>query len=166
MNDNVEPSAPFAGITRIRFCGCDLSLRGGTPVEADGTFEGMAVASGTQVAERLLDAFAERDFDAAADLFAGDGQLRALVPQAVREDEGPEAIANRFRFWWDELTELELLEREAARFHDRTTIRYRWRGRDPEDGWVEVEQEGYIRLGADGKIAAMNIVCSGFIPVA
>ena len=126
----------------------------------------MATVTGTQVAERFLDALEAHDYDAAAELFASDGRLRALVPQALREDEGPEAVANRFRFWWDELAELELLEREAARFHDRTRIRYRWRGRDPEDGWIEVEHQGYLRLDADGRIAAMNVVCSGFIPVA
>jgi hypothetical protein len=126
----------------------------------------MATVAGTQVAERFLDALEALDFDAAAELFGEDGRLRALVSQAVRDDEGSEAIANRFRFWWDELAELELLEREAARFHDRTRIRYRWRGRDPEDGWIEVEQEGYLRVGPDGRIVAMNVVCSGFLPVA
>ena len=143
-----------------------ISAREGTPVATDATFEVMATVTGTQVAERFLDALEAHDFDAAAELFASDGTLRALVPQALREDEGPEAVANRFRFWWDELAELELLEREAARFHDRTHIRYRWRGRDPEDGWIEVEQKGFLRLDADGRIAAMNVVCSGFIPVA
>jgi len=126
----------------------------------------MATVTGTQVGERFLDALEAQDFDAAAELFAPDGRLRALVPQALRDDEGPDAVANRFRFWWDGLAELELLEREAARFHDRTRIRYRWRGRDPEDGWVEVEQEGYLRLDADGRIAVMNVVCSGFVAVA
>jgi hypothetical protein len=126
----------------------------------------MAAVTGTQVAERLLDAFEALDFDAAAELFAADGRLRALVSQALREDEGPEAIANRFRFWWDELEDLQLLERHAERFHDRTAIRYRWRGRDAEDGWIEVEQKGYVRTDRGGTIVAMNIVDSGFVPVA
>jgi hypothetical protein len=143
-----------------------ISAREGTPVGHDGTFDVMVAVTGTQVAERFLDALAALDFDVAAALFADDGRLRALVPQAVREDEGPEAIANRFRFWWDALEDLELVERHAERFHDRTAIRYRWRGRDADDGWVEVEQSGYFRLGSAGEIVAMNVADSGFIPVA
>jgi hypothetical protein len=141
-----------------------FSAREGTPVEVDATFEVMATVTGTQVAERFLDALEALDFEAAAELFAEDGRLRALVPQNVRDEEGPDAIANRFRFWWDDLDDLQLVERHAERLHDSTAIRYRFRGRDREDGWVEQEQAGYLRVDG-GKIVAMNVVCSGFIPV-
>ena len=143
-----------------------ISAREGTPVEANGTFGVMAAVTGTQVAERFLDALEALDFDAAAELFDDDGRLRALLPEAVREEEGADAIANRFRFWWDALDDLQLIDRHAERLHDRTAIHYRLRGRDTEDGWIEVEYRGFLRLGAENRIAAMNVVCSGFVPVA
>ena len=125
----------------------------------------MSAVTATRTAERLLDALAALDFDAAAELFGEEGRLRALVPTALREETGAGAIADRFRLWWDDLADLQLIERETGRFHDRIFLRYRWRGRDPEDGWVEVEQQGWLTLAPDGTIAALNVVCSGFVPV-
>lgn len=126
----------------------------------------MAAVTGTQVAERFLDALEARDFYVAAQLFAEDGWLRTLGPQRLHEDEGPDMVDSRFNFSWGDLDQLELVSREVARVHDRTAIRFRWRGRDPDDGWIEVEQSGYLRLGGDGRIIVMNVADSGFIPVA
>lgn len=114
-------------------------------------------------AARLFDAMADRDYDAIAACFAPGARLRALVPKALRDDEGPAAIAERFRFWWGELEDFELAETETEPVEDRVRIRFRVRARDPEDGWVVQEQSGYL-TAADGLVTALNTVCSGFRP--
>ena len=45
---------------------------------------------------RLLDAIGAQDFAAMEACFAPAARLRAMVPSAVREDEGPAAIGARF----------------------------------------------------------------------
>lgn len=117
------------------------------------------------VAGAFVDALARRDFDAIGDCFSPAARMRALVPQRLRDETGPGAIAERFRFWYADLGEFELVESEVDAIADRVRIRYRVRGVDPEDGAVVQEQEGYATVD-DGRIAAMNLVCSGFRPAA
>jgi ketosteroid isomerase-like protein len=82
-------------MTRIRFNGCDLShAPRGTPVGADGS-----VATVSDVVDRFLDAVGARDFDAIAACFHDDAKMRALVPSRLRDESGPDAIAERYRFW-------------------------------------------------------------------
>ncbi len=123
----------------------------------------MASVASTAAAERFLQALEERDFDRIASCFTPDAQLRALVPTALREDEGSAAVAERFRFWLDELTDFAVTESAANEFADRVHLRYRMRGIDPEDGAVMCEQHAYLTV-ENGAISAMNLVCSGWLP--
>ena len=43
-------------------------------------------------------------------------------------------------------------------------FRYRFRGFDSEDGWTVMEQTGFVDA-AEGRIAAIDLVCSGDRPV-
>lgn len=113
---------------------------------------------------RFLDALAARDFEGLADCFTPDAKLRALVPTRVREDDGPEAIAERFRFWVGEIEDFRLSESDVEPVADRVRVRYRLEGKDPEDGVGLMEHHGYLTL-ADGRIEALNLVCSGFRPL-
>jgi ketosteroid isomerase-like protein len=42
----------------------------------------------TEIANRVLDSLSRRDFAALAETFSEDGELRGLVPTALREAEG------------------------------------------------------------------------------
>jgi ketosteroid isomerase-like protein len=119
---------------------------------------------GADAPSRFLDALAARDFDAIGACFAPDAKLRALVPHTVREDDGPAAIAQRFRFWIGDLTVYELVGPESDPVSDRVHVRYRLRGIDADEGPGFMEQHGYMAV-EDGKITALNLVCSGFRPL-
>jgi hypothetical protein len=123
----------------------------------------VATVASTAVAERFLQALGARDFDGIAACFAPDGRLRALVPTALREDEGGDAVAERFRYWVGELTDFAISDTAVEEFIDRLHVRYRMSGIDPEDGAVMCEQHGYLTL-EDDAITAMNLVCSGWRP--
>lgn len=123
----------------------------------------MTTATPTGTVARFLDALAARDFDAVGACFAADARLRALVPARLRDEEGPDAIRDRFAYWYGGLGDFELTTAEAEVFADRIRVRYAACGVHPKDGPVVQEQEGYATV-VDGKIATLNVVCSGFRP--
>jgi SnoaL-like domain len=117
----------------------------------------------SEVVERFLRSLETRDYDALADCFADASMLRALVPTRVREEQGAEAIAARFRFWLDEYEDYQVVDSDVERFADHEQLHYRIRAVDPEDGPGVLEQRGYAIVD-DGRIATLNVVCSGFRP--
>jgi SnoaL-like protein len=133
------------------------------PGRFKGTLSTVATVSSTAVAEQFLQALEARDFERIASCFVEVSRLRALVPTALREDEGSAAVAARFRLWVGELTDFTVTDTAVDDFVDRIHVRYRMRGIDPDDGAVTCEQQAYLTL-EDGAIAAMNLVCSGWRP--
>ena len=120
----------------------------------------MTTIHARDVASGFLEAFSRRDFDGIAATFAEDGRLRGLVPPGLREAEGREAIAERFRIWNDDVEDWELLETDAGDFADVVKLRWRVASTDPELGRTVYEQTAYAEIDAGG-IAWMNLVCSG-----
>lgn len=118
----------------------------------------------TDAANRLLDGIAKRDFAAIEACFASAASMRVLTPRGLRELTGREAAAERFRAWFAGLEDFELLDSDVGEVADRIHIRWRTRGRDPEQGWQENEHTGYAALDEDGRIVALNISCAGFRP--
>jgi hypothetical protein len=112
---------------------------------------------------RLLDAIGAQDFARMEGCFASSARLRAMVPSMLREEEGAAAIVARFRLWWEDLEQVELVESELEPMADCVRLRYRLRAHDRDDGWVTVEQTGYFHA-EDGGISVLNLVCSGFRP--
>ena len=118
----------------------------------------------TEVGARFLEALASRDYEALAGCFALDGTLRAIVPPGVREADGREAIAARFRLWTEDVAEYEIVESEATPFADVLRLRWAVKGVDPELGRNAYEQTAYAEV-ADGEIARMRLACSGHRPL-
>jgi ketosteroid isomerase-like protein len=137
-----------------------ISAASAAPRFFDGT-----VAAMSDVVERFLNSLETRDFETLADCFAPDAKLRALLPSRIREEDGRDAIQARYRFWLGKLGDYELLRTASDSVVDRALVRYRVRGVDPEDGLSEMEQHGYATV-EDGRITALNVVCSGFRPLA
>lgn len=120
----------------------------------------MTTTHARDVASGFLDAFSQRDYDGIAATFAEDGRLRGLVPPGLREADGREAIAERFRIWNDDVEDWELLESEIEDLADIVKLRWRVASTDPELGRTVYEQTAYAEID-EGGIAWMNLVCSG-----
>jgi hypothetical protein len=120
----------------------------------------VSTAQASDVATRFLDALARHDFGAVGAAFAPDGRLRGLVPTALRELEGREAIAERFELW---AGDGEVLESGYEDFADVVKLRWRIVETSPDDERSVFEQTAYAEIGGQG-IAWMNLVCSGHRP--
>lgn len=120
----------------------------------------MTTAQASAVASRFLDALSHRDFDGLAATFKEDGRMRGLVPSALREAEGRDAVAERFRIWNSDVEDWELLESDIEELADVVKLRWRVASTDPELGRTVYEQTAYAEIDEDG-IAWMNLVCSG-----
>jgi hypothetical protein len=116
------------------------------------------------VGERFLEALGRRDYIDIASCFAHDATLRAIVPPGVREDDGADAIAARFRLWTEEIDDYELVERSVDGFADVLRIRYAARGIDPELGLCTFEQTAYAEVEG-GRITKLRLACSGDRPL-
>jgi hypothetical protein len=122
--------------------------------------------AGTEVGERFLEALKRRDYDAMAACFTADAALRSVVPPGVREDDGPDAIVQRFRLWTEEIEDYEVTDYAAVEFADVLRLSWSVRGNDPSVEFTPstFEQSAYADL-RDGRIAAMRLACSGDRPV-
>jgi ketosteroid isomerase-like protein len=119
----------------------------------------VTTAQTSDIATRFLEALSRRDFDGLAATFAPDGKLRGLVPSALREAEGRDAVAERFGIWND-AEEWELLDSEVEDFADVVKLRWHVASTDPEQGRLVYEQTAYAGI-EEGGIVWMNLVCSG-----
>ena len=120
----------------------------------------MSTAHASDVASRFLDALARHDFDALGVSFTLDGRLRGLVPTALRELEGRDAIAERLEMWTGDG---DVIEADYEDFADVVKLRWRVRKTNQNGDPVVFEQTAYAKIGDDG-IAWMNLVCSGERP--
>ena len=120
------------------------------------------VVDTTMIANRFLDSLSRRDFAALAETFSEDGELRGLVPTALREAKGRAAIAERFSIWHDG-ADWQLLETELEPFADVIRIRWRVAATSPDEGRITFEQIAYAEISEEG-IARMRLVCSGERP--
>jgi len=120
----------------------------------------MSTARATAVTGRFLDALERRDFEQLGATFKPAGRFRGLVPSALREAEGPEAVAERFRIWNGDAEDWELLESDTEQLADVVRLRWRVASTDPELGRTVYEQTAYAGVDDEG-IAWMNLVCSG-----
>src|SRR3954462_14964903 len=116
------------------------------------------------VAGTFLESLATQDFPRLAATLAEDAVLTALVPSGLKQWLGPEEIGARFRFWFGEVSEFELIDAVVGEVGPR--LHLRWRVSVSADrvdgGWFVVEQQGYADPGPDGRLAALSLLCSGF----
>jgi SnoaL-like domain len=123
----------------------------------------MRRSSATDPGGALVSALAERDFDRLAEALAPDVRMRALIPPGSVELSGAEPAAARFATWFGALDELELIRSGSDEVGDRLHVFYRLRVKRPGDSRKVVEQHVFCAID-DGRIAALDLVCSGFRP--
>ena len=117
-------------------------------------------------AAAFLQGLADQDFAQLSGALAADARLRALLPKGLREWTGDEEIAGQFARWFGDTTDFELVEATLGEVGGRLQLRWRLRLRAERlgPGWFTVEQHAYGDAGADGRLARLDLVCTGYRP--
>lgn len=115
------------------------------------------------IGEQFARAFAAKDAGALRDLLAPDVDFRALTPDKFWEARSAsevvdDVILGRWLARADHIDALESVEHDAV--VDRERVGYRLRGTN-DDGPFVLEQQAYFTV-ADGRIAWLRIMCSGY----
>lgn len=111
------------------------------------------------VGQRFLTAFAERDFATVQACFDREAKFRALIPPGVCEAADAAGATSHLHEWFGGADHFEIVSSALDPVVDRLHIGYRLRVHDA-DGWQIFEQQAYCDV-RDGKIAAMDLLCSG-----
>ncbi len=119
--------------------------------------------SAHDAAERLVGAIAARDYTRLFGVVAHDARLRYMIPSGPGQVAGAADVAAKYFEWFGDVDALEVQEVLVQRVSDRTSARYRFLLREG-GAWEVVEQQAYLDVDADGRIAAIDLLCSGFRP--
>ena len=103
------------------------------------------------------------DRDAAIATLAPAVRFRHLLPRSPREIWGADETVDVFLGWFGDARELEVQSLLVEPIADRTSVRYRVRLRE-NGGWEVVEQQQFLDMDETGRIAAIDLLCSGFRP--
>jgi hypothetical protein len=119
------------------------------------------------VAIAFLDAVATRDLDRLESLLHPDVWFRILLPRGAVDLHDVRAVVERFHEWYLTPSVVRLLDAEHHTMAGREHLRYRFALRPTwaPDTWHLIEQTGYARV-AEGRIRRLDLVCTGFHPVA
>jgi hypothetical protein len=114
----------------------------------------------------FLDGLAAQDFARLGGVLAANACLRALLPAGLREWAGADAIAHRFERWFGDTEDFELVEATAGEVGGRLHMNWRLRLRAERlgSGWFTVEQQAYADTDESGRIARLDLLCTGYRP--
>jgi TusA-related sulfurtransferase len=118
-----------------------------------------------EVGAAFLEALTTRDFTAARALLADGVRFRMLVPSELMTESDADATIGRFIGWFGKADTFEVEASTAGEVEGRATVTYRFRLHDA-DGWQVIEQHLMLDVGADARIAAIDLLCSGFRSIA
>jgi hypothetical protein len=120
-------------------------------------------SSASDLGALLVAALTERDFGRLAGTLAPDVRMRALIPPGPVELRGAEPAAAKFASWFGESNGLELVHSGSDEVGDRLHVFFRLRVKRPGEPWKVIEQHLFCALD-EGRITALDLVCSGFRP--
>ena len=116
------------------------------------------------LAGSFLESLAARDFARLRDALDDGVRLRALLPGGPQEWTGAEVIAGQFASWFGGTEDFELVESNAGEIGG--LLRLQWRLRLQAEqlgpGWFTVEQQAYADTNDDGRIAQVDLLCTGY----
>lgn len=116
-----------------------------------------------ETADRLIGAIAARDYGELLGVLARDARLRYMIPSGPGHVAGAADVAAKYFEWFGDVVALDIQEVLVERISDRMSARYRFLVREPE-AWEVVEQQAYLDLDGEGRIVAIDLLCSGFRP--
>jgi hypothetical protein len=125
-----------------------------------------SVAPESASAESFLAGLAAQDFAKLGGTLAAGACLRALLPSDFREWNGAEAIAHRFVRWFGDTEDFDFVEGGVGEVGGRLYLHWRLRLRAERlgRGWFTVEQQAYADTDESGRIARLDLVCTGYRP--
>ncbi len=88
-----------------------------------------------------------------------------LVPSGLLTESDADAAIGRFIGWFGDADSFEVEASSSGEVEGRTAIIYRFRLHDA-DGWQVIEQHLMLDVGADERIEAIDLLCSGFRSIA
>jgi hypothetical protein len=118
------------------------------------------------LAGAFLESLAVQDFAQLRGALAADARLRALLPSGLREWAGAGVIAGQFARWFGDTEEFELVEATVGEVGGRLHLHWRLRLRAERlgTGWFTVEQQVYADTADCGRIARLDLLCTGYRP--
>jgi TusA-related sulfurtransferase len=114
-------------------------------------------------ARRFIGAVMSNDRRAAVATLAPAVRFRHLIPRGPREIWGADEALDVFLGWFGDARELEVQSLLVEPIADRTSMHYRVRLR-ATGGWEVIEQQQFLDMDEEGRIAAIDLLCSGFRP--
>lgn len=120
---------------------------------------------GQVVGEAFLYTIASRNYAAGKALLADDVRFRMLVPDGFMTEVGAEATIGRFAGWFGGADSFEVETTAAQEIEGRVAITYRFR-LHRSGGWQAIEQHLMLDVDPEGRVTAIDLLCSGFRSVA
>lgn len=114
-------------------------------------------------ASGLAEALVAGDFERLNTMLAADVRMRALIPPGPVELSGAAGAGAKFASWFGGSKALELVRTGSDEVGDRLHVFYRLRVNRGDDPSTIVEQHLFCSLD-EGRITALDLVCSGFRP--
>lgn len=109
------------------------------------------------------DAMAAHDLAALRALVSDDVEFRALTPRRAWEADTPDGVVEIVTQWLDGAEVSDVVSVVHDVVGDRHHLAYRFRGQRAPDGPFVLEQQAYYEI-ADGRIAWLRVLCSGYRP--
>ena len=132
------------------------------PTAAPSTLAHGAPDDPARVPREFVEALGRRDAAAIERCFSARARLRALVPKGPQEHHGSASIARVFVHWFGSAERLELVESVTQPIAGRLLVRYRFREHYPDGSTEMIQQDAFCDL-EDGRIAGLDLVCSGHL---
>ena len=120
----------------------------------------------SECAGAFLDSLAAQDFARLGGTLAADARLRALLPSGPRQWACAKVIADRFARWFGDTEGFDPVEASVGEIGGRLHLCWRLRLRAERLGadWFTVEQQAYADTGEDGRLARLDLLCTGYQP--
>jgi hypothetical protein len=128
--------------------------------------QAVSVAPESAPAGSFVEGLAAQDFAELSGALAPGACLRALLPSGLWEWAGAEAIADRFAGWFGDTEDFELIEAAVGEVGGRLHLHWRLRLQAQRlgPGWFTVEQQAYADTDDGGRIARLDLLCTGYRP--
>lgn len=104
----------------------------------------------------------ERRYPELEAVLAPDVVLRWITPGGTGERAGAGEVVDRYRTWFGNLSQVNVLSARSETMGSRFPFAYRFRVCKPDGDWYIVQQQGVLDAG-DAGITAIDLVCTGFL---